>query len=398
MSGKQRLLSALREIDVRVSGDRPWDLAVHDERLYRRIGRSGLLGLGDAYVDGWWDCPSIDSLFDRALRADLPRLFRFQPATIARYLLEKLLNLQRLSRSRDNIHRHYDTGNELFEAMLDDHMTYSCGYWRHATTLNQAQEAKLDLVCRKLGLEPGMRVLDVGSGWGSFVRFAAEHYGCRVVGITLSREQADYSSCCCKRLPVEIRLQDYREVDEHFDRIASIGMFEHVGPKNYRVFMRMVRRCLDPDGLCLLHTLAVKRSWPNLSDTEMFWLSRHIFPGAVLPSLAQVGNALDGLLVTEDVENFGSDYDRTLMAWHANFTRNWAGLKGGRYDERFYRMWTYYLLSCAGATRSRKFQVWQMVLSTHGIRGGYRRPEASQREVPVVEVVGVPETTAAASP
>ena len=398
MGVKQRLLSALRTIDVRIGGDRPWDLAVHDERLYRRIGHTGLLGLGDAYVDGWWDCPSIDRLFDRVLRADLPRMFRFQPATIWRYVLERLLNLQRLLRSRDNIHRHYDTGNELFESMLDDHMTYSCGYWKHATTLIQAQVAKLDLVCRKLGLKPGMRVLDVGSGWGSFVRFAAEHYGCRVVGITLSYEQAEYSRRCCKGLPVEIRLQDYRLVDEHFDRIASIGMFEHVSPKNYRTFMMMVRRCLDRDGLCLLHFLATQRSCPNLSDTEMLWLTRHIFPGAVLPSLAQVGAALDGLLVTEDIENFGSDYDRTLMAWHANFTRNWPDLKGGRFDERFYRMWTYFLLTCAAATRARKYQVWQMVLSPHGMRGGYRRPEASRREVSVVENVGIPETAAVAAP
>ncbi|MCZ6837218.1 MAG: cyclopropane fatty acyl phospholipid synthase [Planctomycetota bacterium] len=392
MNGKQRLLFLLHEIDVHVGGNRPWDLDVHDERLYRRVARTGLIGLGDAYVDGWWDCPSIDCLFDRALRADVPSQFRFQPITMTRYLLERLLNRQNLWRSRENIHRHYDIGNELYESMLDARMTYSCGYWKHATTLNQAQEAKLDLVCKKLGLEPGMRVLDVGSGWGSFVKFAAEHYGCRVVGITLSSEQAEYSRRLCKLLPVEIRLQDYREVDEHFDRIASIGMLEHVGPKNYRAFMLMVRRCLGRDGLCLLHFLATKRSWPNLSDTEVLWLSRRIFPGGVFPSLAQIGHALDGLLVTEDLENFGSDYDRTLMAWHANFTRHWSSLKGGRYDERFYRMWTYYLLTCAGATRSRKYQVWQMVLSPQGVPGGYQRPEDSRGEMSVTEMVGFPQT------
>ena len=398
MSFKQHFLTALNDIDVRIDGDRPWDITLHDERLYRRIGRTGLLGLGDAYVDGWWDCPSIDRLFDRALRADLPRLFRYQPATILRYGLEKLFNRQRLSRSKSNIHRHYDLGNDLFEAMLDEHMAYSCGYWKNATTLNRAQEAKLDLVCRKLGLEPGMRVLDVGCGWGSFVQFAAEQYGCRVIGITLSSEQANYAQHRCHGLPVEIRLQDFREVDELFDRIVSIGMFEHVGPKNHRLFMQMMRRCMNPDGLSLLHTLALSRSWPNLSDSELIWTTNHIFPGGVLPSLAQIGQALDGLLVTEDMENFGSDYDHTLMAWHENFIRNWPDLKGVRYDDRFYRLWTYYLLSCAGATRARKYQVWQMVLSPLGVRGGYHRPKVSHRETPLIEVFETPETVGAITP
>jgi len=395
MSVKQRLLSALNDIDVHIGGDRPWDITLHDERLFHRVGRTGLLGLGDAYVDGWWDCPSIDRLFDRALRADLPRMFRFQPATIIRYGLEKLFNRQSLPRARNNIHRHYDLGNDLFETMLDEHMAYSCGYWRHAENLNQAQEAKLDLVCRKLGLEPGMRVLDVGCGWGSFVKYAAEEYGCRVVGITLSREQAEYARRSCKGLQVEIRLQDFREVDEHFDRIASIGMFEHVGPKNHRGFMQMMRRCLSPEGLGLLHTLALSRSWPNLSDSELIWTTNHIFPGGVLPSLSQIGKALDGLLIPKDLENFGNDYNHTLMAWHDNFTRNWPDLKGGQYDDRFYRLWTYYLLSCAGATRSRKYQVWQMVLSPLGLRGGYHRPHVSRREAPLIEIIETPETEGA---
>jgi cyclopropane-fatty-acyl-phospholipid synthase len=257
--------------------------------------------------------------------------------------------------------------------MLDRRLAYSCGYWRSASNLDDAQEAKLDLVCRKLGLRPGMRLLDIGCGWGSLVRHATERYGVRAVGVTVSDEQVAYARDACRGLDVEVRLQDYRELNEEFDRIASIGMFEHVGPKNYRAFMCVARRCLAEDGLFLLHTIGTRDSFPNLTRSELDWVERNIFPGAVMQSMKQIGAALDGVFVTEDLENFGADYAPTLMAWHANFEEAWSIL-APRYGERFRRMWRYYLLTCAGAFRARAYQVWQLALSPRGMTGCFSRP------------------------
>jgi len=251
-------------------------------------------------------------------------------------------------------------------------MAYSCGFWRDAGTLHEAQSAKLERVCCKLDLQPGMSVLDIGCGWGSFVRYAARNYGVSCCGITVSDDQAALARDRCAGLDVQILESDYRSLDRTFDRIASIGMFEHVGDKNYRTFMEVAHRCLADNGLMLLHTFSCCDSFPNRTRCETDWVERHIFPGMVVPSMRQIGDAVDGLFVIEDVENFGSDYDPTLMAWHANFERNWPAL-AGQYDERFHRMWRYYLLMCAAAFRSRGYHVWQFVLSKHGVRGGYRR-------------------------
>jgi cyclopropane-fatty-acyl-phospholipid synthase len=251
--------------------------------------------------------------------------------------------------------------------MLDKRMNYSCGYWQKATTLDEAQEAKLDLICTKLLLKPGMTVLDIGCGWGGFARWAAEKYAVKVLGITVSREQAKYASEYCRALDVKIALQDYRELKESFDRIVSIGMFEHVGPKNYTTFFKAVRRCLKPDGLFLLHTIAGNSS-VHLTDP---WIGKYIFPNSTLPSAKQIASASEGLMILEDWHSFGQYYDQTLMAWYRNFTKNWERVKD-RYDNRFYRMWTYYLLSCAASFRSRRNQLWQIVFSPNGRRGGYQ--------------------------
>lgn len=348
-------------------------MLVHDPRLFRRVIVGGPEALGDAYVDGWWDCPALDLLFERCFRADLPAAFSRHPAVIARYLKERLLNLQSVTRARYDIPSHYDLGNELFERMLDPRMAYSCGYWRHASTLAEAQEAKLELICRKIGLKPGMSVLDIGCGWGSFVKYAAERHGARALGITLSPEQAAFARNSCRGLPVEVLVQDYREVRGTFDRVVSVGMFEHVGPKNYRRFMRCAAACLANDGLFLLHTIGSRLRFPNTRLPETRWLERRIFPGAVIPSMAPIAAALDGVFVIEDVQNFGADYGPTLMAWHANFEQSWDRLKD-RYDNRFWRTWRYYLLSCAAAFRTRRYQLWQIVLSRNGVSGRYVAP------------------------
>ena len=363
---QESLQSLLREVEVRFNGERPWDPQVHDDRFYRRVLSGGSLAAGEAYMDGWWDCEALDELFSRILRARLDQAVGWSWRQLWNVAKAVVLNLQSTSRAYEVGEEHYDRGNDLFRHMLDDRMVYSCGYWRQADTLDEAQEAKLDLICRKLELQPGMQVLDIGCGWGSFAQYAAETYGVEVVGLTISHQQADWARDRCADLPVEIRLQDYREVDEPFDRVVSIGMFEHVGHKNHRTYMKTVRRCLKEDGLSMLHTIGSDES-ARITDP---WIEKYIFPNGLLPSARQITRAAGDLFVIEDWHNFGPDYDRTLMAWARNFEAGWSALSD-RYGGRFYRMWRYYLYQCAGAFRARRNQLWQIVLSPKGVDGRY---------------------------
>ena len=357
----------LEMAEIEVNGSHPWDIQVHNPRLYDRVLQQATLGLGEAYMDGWWDCEALDQFFYRIMDARLDKEARTSPQFLRAIIRAKLTNAQIKSKAYDVAKRHYDIGNDLFSIMLDRWLNYSCGYWARAATLDEAQIAKLDLVCRKIGLESGMRVLDIGCGWGGFAKYAAKNYGVNVAGITVSSEQLTFANTFCRGLPVEIRLQDYRSLDEEFDGIVSIGMFEHVGFKNYRTYMNVVHRCLARGGLFLLHTIA-----GNTSTTATdAWINKYIFPNSMLPSAKQISAAVETLFVLEDWHSFGQDYDPTLMAWHRNFTTGWDKIKNA-YDQRFYRMWTYYLLSCAGAFRSRRNQLWQMVFSKKGIQGGYQ--------------------------
>jgi cyclopropane-fatty-acyl-phospholipid synthase len=363
---RERVRHLLADADVVLDGDRPWDPRIHDERLYRRLLAQGSLGLGEAYMDGWWDCDRIDELCHRVLRAGVDGRFA-SLADLIEVAKARLWNLQRPSRAGEIARRHYDLGPELFDAMLDRRRIYSCGYWLKASTLDEAQEAKLDLVCGKLQLKPGMRVLDIGCGWGGAAHFAARRYQVDVVGITVSQDQLEAARSRCTGLPVEIQLRDYREIEGCFDCIFSLGMFEHVGYKNYRRFMQVVHDHLRPDGIFLLHTIGGLRSVRS-TDT---WISHYIFPNSMLPSMAQISAASEGLFVMEDWQNFGADYDTTLMHWYRNFEESWPRL-AARYDERFRRMWAFYLLSCAGSFRARHNQLWQVALSPQGVPGGYR--------------------------
>jgi cyclopropane-fatty-acyl-phospholipid synthase len=365
-SARTFFADALAKADVQLGGARPQDITVHDEQLFGRVIRYGTMGLGEGYMDGEWDSPSIDTFIYKVLNARLQNVIEVNWASIVAITKAFLLNLQSSARAFKVGEVHYDLGNDLYEAMLDKRMVYTCGYWKDAQTLDEAQEAKLDLVCRKIGLKAGDRILDIGCGWGSFAKFAAEKYGATVVGITISKEQAVLARERCKGLPVEIRVQDYRDVDEKFDHIISLGMFEHVGVKNYRTYFQMAERCLKEGGLFLLHTIG-----GNVSRlTSDPWIGKYIFPGGVIPSVAQIGKAIENLFVVEDWHNFGSDYDKTLMAWFNNFDGAWPALRE-KYGDRFYRMWKYYLLSCAGSFRAREVQLWQIVLSPHGVPGGY---------------------------
>jgi cyclopropane-fatty-acyl-phospholipid synthase len=367
LQARDKVESLLERAGIVLNGNQPWDMQVLDPRAYSRILSQGSLGLGEAYMDGWWECEQLDEFIHRALRANLEAQIRVGWHEAWQLLRGLLANLQSQARAFMVGEQHYDLGNQLYQCMLDSRMTYTCGYWRNAAGLEQAQANKLDLVCRKIGLQPGDRVLDIGCGWGSFAEFAARNYGAEVVGITISREQAELARVRCSGLPVEIRLQDYRDLQETFDHIVSLGMFEHVGWKNYRTYMQVVQRCLRAKGLFLLHSIGANQSGLH-SDA---WIDRHIFPNGGLPSIAQIGKAIEPDWVMEDWHNFGADYDLTLMAWYANFERHWGEL-AAHYDRRFYRMWRYYLLTCAGAFRARDIQLWQIVLSKGGVADGYR--------------------------
>lgn len=371
---------ALRELldmaDIRTDGARPWDMCVHDARLYRRLLSEWSLGIGESYMDGDWDCERLDDLFDHILRTDIEsRAVGLSRLKLAVSLVPQLLvNRQRRERAFLVGERHYDIGNDLFERMLDRRMIYSCGYWERATTLDEAQEHKLEMICRKLRLQPGQTLLDIGCGWGGLARHAAEHHGVRVTGITVSREQQALARKSCEGWPVEILLQDYRDLQGRFDRIVSVGMFEHVGPKNYEAYFATAHRLLEPEGLFLLHTIGLDR--PSVRTDP--WIDKYIFPGGKLPAASEVAREFEPLFVLEDWHNFGADYDRTLMAWHARFEAAWPEL-APTYGERFRRMWRYYLLVSAGFFRSRQGQLWQLVLSRRERREVYRsvRPYAA---------------------
>lgn len=352
---------------IEVNGSNPWDIQVHDQRFYKRVITEVELGLGESYMDGWWDVEKLDEMICRIIRADLQNKLKRNLKVALQLAGFYLINMQARRRAFMVAQKHYDLSNDLFKRMLDKRMNYSCGYWKDAHSLEQAQEHKLELICKKLRLEPGMTVLDIGCGWGAFSKYAAEKYSATVVGITVSKEQLALGQELCRGLPVEFRLQDYGEVNEKFDRIVSIGMIEHVGYKNYRKYFETAHRCLKDDGLFLLHTIGEVRS-TRATDA---WTHKYIFPNGMLPSIAQLGKAMEGLMVMEDWHNIGADYDKTLMAWHDNFKNNWHEIKSS-FDARFYRMWEYFLLSSAGAFRARsKNQLWQLVLSSKGVLGGY---------------------------
>lgn len=355
---------------VHIGGTAAWDIQVHNERFYRRVMAEGSLGLGESYMDGDWDCQALDSTFDRIISAQLGKRLGLTPSLVLLRSSAWLLNRQTISRAKQVAHTYYDLPVEIHAATYDRRVTASCGYWKNAQDLDTAQEAKLDLICRKIGLNDSHTVLDIGCGWGSFIGFAAERYQARCLGVTVSSEQVAYIKDRYAAFPVEPLLLDYRQYSgPQVDRIVSVGMFEHVGCKNYRTYFDCARRYLKDDGIFLLHTIWENERYPAIDA----WQDKYIFPNGDLPSLGEITSAVEGLFVVEDVHNFATDYDMTLMAWNANFQSHRADISA-RYGERFCRMWEYYLLQNAAAFRSRHINVGQLVLSTHGLRGRYEAP------------------------
>jgi cyclopropane-fatty-acyl-phospholipid synthase len=350
----------LEQAGIEVNGPAPWDIQVHDQRLYERVLRDRELGLGEAYQDGWWDAEQVDEFLVRILTARLTSKVRASPQLVALAARSALTNRQSRRRAGRNARAHYDIGNDLYERMLDPRMIYSCAYWRDADDLATAQEAKLELLCRKLALQPGMALLDIGCGWGGLAEYAASKHGVSVVGISPAIEQVRIAEQRCLGLPVEIRQADYRDLTGRFDRIVSVGMMEHVGPRNLGTLFDTCNRLLTPDGIMVHHTIGSNET-KNRTDP---WFDRYIFPGGVLPSLEQIGRASLRTWAVEDIHNFGPDYDRTLRAWHDNVEEAWGDLP--RYDERFRRTWRYYLLASAASFRVRDIQLWQAVFTRSG--------------------------------
>ncbi|MFS3513152.1 cyclopropane fatty acyl phospholipid synthase [Citrobacter braakii] len=356
----------LSQADIRINGSRAWDIQLHHAGFFKRVLQQGSLGLGESYMEGWWDCERLDILFCKILKAKLDQQMPGNLKDILRIASARLFNLQSRSRAWIVGKEHYDIGNDLFALMLDPHMQYSCAYWKDATTLDDAQNAKLKMICEKLQLKPGMRLLDIGCGWGGLAEYAARHYGVAVEGVTISKEQQKMAQQRCEGLDVKIRLQDYRDLDKHYDRIVSVGMFEHVGPKNYDTYFSIADRCLKPDGLFLLHTIGSNKKGMSVDP----WINKYIFPNGCLPAISHIAEASESRFVMEDWHNFGSDYDKTLMAWHERFNQAWPELSS-RYSATFRRMFNYYLCACAGAFRARDIELWQ-VLFSRGVEGGIR--------------------------
>lgn len=358
----------LSQAGITINGTQPQDIRVKNPEFFHRVLQEGSLGLGESYMDGWWECERLDVFFQKVLSAELDKKLPHHLKDTLRIAGARLFNLQSKKRAWIVGKEHYDLGNDLFSQMLDPLMQYSCGYWKDAKTLENAQLAKLDLICQKLKLKPGMRVLDIGCGWGGLAFYMAKHYGVGVVGVTISAEQQKMAQDRCEGLDVDIRLQDYRDLNDQFDRIVSVGMFEHVGPKNYNTYFEVADRNLKPEGIFLLHTIGSKITDHNVDP----WINKYIFPNGCLPSVRHIADASESHFIVEDWHNFGADYDTTLMAWYERFLASWPDI-ADNYSERFKRMFTYYLNACAGAFRARDIQLWQVVFS-RGIEHGLRVP------------------------
>jgi cyclopropane-fatty-acyl-phospholipid synthase len=367
----------LEGTDVRLGGDRPWDIRVNRDRLYRRALR-GSLGIGEAYIDGDWDCDALDELFRRVLSVNTQKKPLIRAARAWRSFQSRVMNLQTRKRSRAVAEEHYDIDHRMYALFLGPWNQYTCCFFDGTNDLERAEVIKLEMLCDKLELKPGMRLLDIGCGWGGFAKYAASTRGCEVTGISLSDEQIRYANDYTHGLPVTIRKLDYRDLPDSglapFDRISIVGMIEHVGYKNYAGLLEIVHQMLKPDGLFLLHTIG-NNEHSTVVDP---WMEKYIFRNSMAPAMSHLANAAEGRFVVEDWENYGHYYSPTLQAWHDRFNANWdriRSLKTARpFDDRFRRLWNYYLMSSKAAFDVEQLHLWQIVMTRcNSGRGVYRR-------------------------
>jgi cyclopropane-fatty-acyl-phospholipid synthase len=374
---KPLLASLLEGSGVRIDGGRPWDIRVHRDRLYRRALR-GSLGIGEAYIDGDWDCDALDELFRRVLSSSAQKKPLIRAARAFKALQSRFSNLQTPRRSRAVAEEHYDIDHRMYALFLGPWNQYTCCFFDGTDDLEQAEVSKLEMLCDKLELKPGDRLLDIGCGWGGFAKYAASTRGCEVTGISLSEEQIRFAVEYTRGLPVAIRKLDYRALPGSglapFDKISIVGMLEHVGYKNYATIMAVVHQMLKPDGLLLLHTIS------NCEKTTVVdpWIERYIFRNSMAPAMGQLADAAEGRFVVEDWENYGHYYVPTLQAWHDRFNANWDRIRAlptkRPFDERFRRLWNYYLMSSKAAFEVEQLHLWQLVMTRrHSGRGVYRR-------------------------
>ena len=362
MNSEKIITNMFLQAGININGNMPHDIQVHDKRFYKLILNERDLGLGESYVNGWWDCNAIDQFLTKALKAKIDKNLKISLKTIFHMLMYKLFNLQKKSRAYQVGEKHYDLDNTLYSAMLDTRLNYTCAYWKNAKSLDEAQEDKLNLICKKIGLKKGVTVLDIGCGYGSFAKYATEKYGAKVTGITISKEQLKLAKKLCNTLEVELLLKDYREVYGQYDAVISIGMFEHVGRKNYKTYMEVVKRCLKKKGIAFIQTIG---SNDSSTVAPTMWINKYIFPNSMIPAINDIIKATNQSFIIEDWHNFGPYYDKTLMAWYKNFINARSQLKN-KYNERFMRMWCFYLLSCAAYFRTRQLQLWQIVMTKTG--------------------------------
>lgn len=351
----------LARAGVAVGGGRPWDIRVSNREFYRRALTGGSLAVGESYADGWWEADRLDEVFHRIFKAGLHARFTPDPWNRWRTMAGRFLDFRTRVRCRKAAGVRDGLGNDLFQAMLGKRMSCTCAYWKDARSLDDAEDAKLELVCRKLELKPGMSVLDLGCGWGAFARYAAERHGVSVTGVNIAAEQVALGRELCKGLPVALRVQDYRDVRGRFDRVVSLGLMEQIGPRGCRAYMAAAAQCLKADGIALIHTIG--RNVPASGGDP--WFDGGVLPGGETPTLSRLAGAMEGHFVVEDVHNIGPHYDPTLLAWHDSLARRWPELRG-KYGDRLYRTLKFSLLSAAGSFRARRSQLFQIVMTRPG--------------------------------